>query len=53
MTDIQSGKKEFYLEDSGEVIPRIQFVPSGKDIKQFLQIKERITSNNNVTVYIQ
>ena len=32
MTEIKSGKNEFYIEESGEVIARIQFIPSGKDV---------------------
>ncbi len=32
MTEIKSGKNEFYIEESGEVIARIHFVPSGKDV---------------------
>ena len=32
MTEIKSGKNEFYIEESGEVIARIHFIPSGKDV---------------------
>lgn len=32
MTEIKSGKNEFYIEESGEIIARIQFIPSGTDI---------------------
>ena len=32
MTDIKSSENEFYIEESGEVIARIHFFPSGKDV---------------------
>ena len=32
MTDIKSSENELYIEESGEVIARIHFFPSGKDI---------------------
>lgn len=32
MTEIKMGKNEFYIEESNEVIARIQFIPSGKDV---------------------
>ncbi len=32
MTEIKSGKNEFYIEESGEIIARIQFIPSGTDV---------------------
>ena len=32
MTEIKQGKNEFYIEESGEIIARIQFVPSGTDV---------------------
>ncbi|MDP4157974.1 MAG: GNAT family N-acetyltransferase [Bacillota bacterium] len=32
MTEIKSGKNEFYIEENGEVIARIQFIPSGTDV---------------------
>lgn len=32
MTEIKMGKNEFYIEESNEIIARIQFIPSGKDV---------------------
>ena len=32
MTEIKSGKNEFYIEESNEVIARIEFIPSGTDV---------------------
>ncbi|MBB6447971.1 GNAT family N-acetyltransferase [Bacillus benzoevorans] len=32
MTDIKPGKNEFYIEENGAVIARIQFIPSGTDV---------------------
>ena len=31
MDEIKQGNNEFYIEENGEVIARIQFVPSGSD----------------------
>jgi len=31
MDEIKFGNNEFYIEENGEVIARIQFAPSGKD----------------------
>ena len=31
MVEIKSGKNEFYIEEAGEIIARIQFIPSGTD----------------------
>ncbi|WP_428912242.1 GNAT family N-acetyltransferase [Niallia sp. Krafla_26] len=32
MSEIKFGNNEFYIEESGEVIARIQFIPSGTDV---------------------
>ena len=32
MTEIKASKNEFYIEESGEVIAKIHFIPSGKDV---------------------
>jgi uncharacterized protein len=32
MSEIKSGKNEFYIDEAGEVIARIQFIPSGTDV---------------------
>src|SRR5213080_4156664 len=32
MAEIMSGKDEFYIEEFGEVIARIHFIPSGTDV---------------------
>lgn len=32
MVEIKSGNNEFFIEESGEIIARIQFIPSGTDV---------------------
>lgn len=32
MVEIKTGNNEFYIEESGQVIARIQFIPSGTDV---------------------
>lgn len=32
MSGIKFGNNEFYIEESGEIIARIQFIPSGTDV---------------------
>lgn len=34
MTEIKMDKNEFYMEEANEVIARIQFIPSGKDVDE-------------------
>lgn len=32
MAEMKSGNNEFYMEESGEVIARIEYIPSGTDV---------------------
>ena len=32
MTEIKSGNNQFFIEEDGEVIARIEFIPSGTDV---------------------
>ena len=32
MSEIKFGNNEFYIEESGEIIAKIQFIPSGTDV---------------------
>ena len=32
MIEMKSGKNQFYMEEAGEVIARIEFIPSGTDV---------------------
>lgn len=32
MTEMKSGKNQFFIEEAGDVIARIEFIPSGTDV---------------------
>lgn len=44
MDKIKFGNNEFYIEENGEVIARIQFVPNGTDVNG----KDLITVNHTI-----
>lgn len=49
MDEIKQGNHEFYIEENGEVIARIEFVPSGTDGngKELITVKHTIVNEGH------
>ncbi|HEY4554087.1 MAG TPA: GNAT family N-acetyltransferase [Bacillaceae bacterium] len=48
MTEIKHGQNEFYIEENGKVIGRIQYVPSGtsKDGRQLITVTHTLVDED-------
>ena len=48
MTEIKHGQNEFYIEENGKVIGRIQYVPSGtsKDGRQQITVTHTLVDED-------